>query len=45
MVAVNYTEDLIHCLYPEYAGVAWDFLKHYSRDQKTGAIKYDPNIK
>jgi predicted esterase len=45
MVALNYTEHLIHALYPEYARIAWDFAKHYSRDQKTGAIKYNPHIK
>ncbi len=45
MVALNYTENLIHALYPEYARLAWDFFKHYSRDQKTGAIKYNPYIK
>jgi pimeloyl-ACP methyl ester carboxylesterase len=45
MVALNYTEHLIHALYPEYAKIAWDFAKHYSRDQKTGAIKYNPYIK
>jgi poly(3-hydroxybutyrate) depolymerase len=45
MVALNYTEHLIHALYPEYARLAWDFAKHYSRDQKTGAIKYNPHIK
>jgi hypothetical protein len=45
MVALNYTEHLIHALYPEYAEIAWDFVKHYSRDQKTGAIKYNPYIK
>jgi dienelactone hydrolase len=41
MVAVSYTENLNHALYPEFAKVFWDFTKHYSRDQKTGAIKYD----
>lgn len=45
MVALNYTEHLIHALYPEYARIAWDFFKHYSRDQKTGTIKYNPYIK
>jgi predicted esterase len=45
MVALNYTEHLIHALYPEYAKVAWDFAKHYSRNPKTGAIKYNPHIK
>ena len=42
MVAVNYTMNLMHALYPEYGKIAWDFFKHYSRDQKTGSIKYNP---
>jgi predicted esterase len=45
MVAVSYTENLNHALYPEYAKIAWDFAKHYARDQKTGAIKYNPYVK
>jgi hypothetical protein len=45
MVALSYTENLNHALYPEYAKIAWDFAKHYSRDQKTGAIKYNPYAK
>jgi hypothetical protein len=45
MVAVSYTEDLIHALYPEYGKIGWEFAKHYSRDQKTGAIKYNPFVK
>ena len=45
MVALNYVKDIIHALYPEYAKMGWDFMKRYSRDQKTGAIKYNPNIK
>ena len=45
MVALAYQENLIHALYPEYAKVGWDFAKHFSRDQKTGAIKYNPYVK
>jgi len=45
MVALSYTENLNHALYPEYAKIGWDFAKHYSRDQKTGAIKYNPYVK
>jgi hypothetical protein len=41
MVALNYTEGLIHALYPQYASMAWDYLTRFSRDQKTGAIKYN----
>lgn len=42
MVALAYTTDLVHALYPEYGKLAWEFFKHYSRDQKTGVIKYNP---
>ena len=45
MVALNYVKDLIHALYPEYANIAWDYMKHFSRDRQTGAIKYSPDIK
>jgi hypothetical protein len=45
MVALNYVKDLIHALYPEYAYSAWDYMKHFSRDQKTGEIKYNPYMK
>ena len=42
MVALNYTADLIHALYPQYARMAWDYLTQFSRDQKTGGIQYNP---
>jgi len=42
MVALNYTADLIHALYPLYARMAWDYLNQFSRDQKTGEIRYNP---
>ncbi len=45
MVALNYVKDLIHALYPEYARIAYDYMKYFSRDQQTGAIKYDPNAR
>jgi pimeloyl-ACP methyl ester carboxylesterase len=45
MVAVAYTMNLQHALYPEYGKLAWEFFKHYSRDQKTGVIKYNPYAK
>ncbi len=45
MVALSYTEDLIHALYPGYAGVAWDYMIRFSRNQKTGAVEYDPRTK
>ncbi len=42
MVALSYTENLIHALYPEYAKIMWEFSKHYSRNQTTGSVVYDP---
>ena len=40
MVAVSYTESLMHALYPEYGKIAWEFFRHYSRDPRTGDIEY-----
>ena len=45
MVALSYTEKLIHALYPEYAKIAWDFVKYYSRNQETGIVEYNPYVK
>ena len=45
MVALSYTANLVHALYPEYGKLAWDFARHYSRDRKTGAIQYNPYMK
>ena len=42
MVAVSYTQGLVHALYPEYGRIAWDFFRHFSRDPKSGAISYAP---
>ena len=44
MVGLAYVDDIIHCLYPEYAGMVWDFVKHYSRDLATGEIVYNPYV-
>ena len=44
MLALNFTEGLVHALYPEYGYLGWDFVKHYSRDQQTGEIVYNPYI-
>jgi len=45
MVALNYVKDLIHALYPEYARIAFDYMKHFARDPRTGAIAYTPYLK
>ena len=44
MVALNYTNDLQHALYPEYAQVIWDYCKQFSRDQETLEIIYNPYV-
>jgi predicted esterase len=40
MIALSVTEGLVHALYPEYAKIMWNYVKHFSRNQKTGAIQY-----
>ena len=45
MVGVSVTEYLPHGLYQEYARAGWDWLKHFSRNQETLAIEYDPYAK
>jgi hypothetical protein len=42
MVGVAYTANLIHALYPEYGKLGWEWAKKFSRDQRTGAITYNP---
>ena len=42
MVGLSIIEDLPHGLYQEYAKIAWNFMKHYSRNQETGEIVYAP---
>ena len=44
MVGFQYIDDIVHCLYPEYADMVWNFVKHYSRDLTTGAVVYNPYI-
>jgi len=41
MFAYSVTDFLPHGLYPEYGKLAWNFLKHYSRDLTTGEIVYN----
>jgi len=44
MVGLSVTEFLPHGLYEAYAELAWNFMKHYDRNQQTGAIEYSPNV-
>jgi len=43
MVGLSVTDFLPHGLYQEYGDIAWNFMKHYSRNQDTGAIVYNAN--
>ena len=45
MVGLTFTDDIVHCLYPEYAQMVWDYCKHFSRDQQTGEIIYNPYVR
>ena len=45
MVGISYVESINHCLYPQYANIIWDFFKHYSRNQETGEIVYNPYVR
>ena len=45
MVGFNYIDSIVHALYPEYASMVWDFFKHYSRNQQTGEIEYNPYVR
>ena len=45
MVGVTITEYLNHALYPEYGKLAWDFAKHYSRNQETNEIVFNQYAK
>ena len=44
MVAVNFTFNLTHGIYPGQAEVAWNFMKHYSRNVETGEVIYNPYV-
>lgn len=42
MVEFDYIDGLVHGLYPEYAKMVWNFVKHYSRDTETRKVIYNP---
>ena len=45
MVGLTFTDDIVHCLYPEYAQMVWDYCKHFSRDLETGEVIYNPYVR
>ncbi len=40
MIGLNVTEYLMHSLWPGYGDIAFNFLKHFRRDQKTLEVIY-----
>lgn len=40
MVAISCTENLSHSLYESYASIAYNYMKHFSRDLTTGESIY-----
>lgn len=42
MVGLSIIEFIPHGLYQEYANIAWDYMKHFSRDPETLEISYCP---
>ena len=45
MVGAAFMECINHALYPQYANIIWNFFKHYSRNQQTGEIEYNPYVR
>ena len=41
MVGLSVTEFLPHGLYEGYAELAWNFMKHYTRNPQSGAVQYN----
>lgn len=44
-IAFAYIKGIIHCLYPGWSELMWDFVKDYSRDLATGEIVYNPYLR
>jgi len=45
VVELSCTENLTHALYPNYSVIAWDYMKHFSRNPETGLVTYDASVK
>lgn len=43
MMKFTLIEGLNHALYQGYAGLAWDYMKQFTRDPATKALSYRPN--
>ena len=43
ILSMSCTENLTHALYPNYGEIAWNFMKHFARESKTGNLLYTPH--
>lgn len=42
ILGLSCTENLTHSLYPYYGEIAWNFMKRFARESKTGKLLYAP---
>jgi poly(3-hydroxybutyrate) depolymerase len=42
ILSMSCTENLTHALYPNYGEIAWNFMRHFARESKTGKLLYTP---
>jgi hypothetical protein len=42
ILSVSCTENLTHALYPHYGEIAWNFMRQFARESKTGKLLYIP---
>jgi hypothetical protein len=42
ILGLSCTENLTHALYPNYGEIAWNFMKHFAREARTGKWLYTP---
>jgi len=43
ILSISCTENLTHGLYPNYGEIAWNFMRHFARDPRTGKLLYTPS--
>lgn len=43
ILGLSCTENLTHALYPNYGEIAWNFMKHFARESRTGKLLYTPD--
>ncbi len=44
MVGLNVTDYMPHGLYPQFGPICWEYAKHFSRDQETYEVIFNPYV-